>query len=465
MHTVSVNTVAGLKAVILTAQTNNLDDTITLTGNITFASAADAITINVTDGKTLTIQGDGFTLSGANLARVLDITAGTVVIENFTITNGTLSGNGGSFGAGINSASGLGARIFNAGTLTISNATITQNTATGSGTNGIGGGTGGNGAVGNLGSGGNGGTGSAGDLYFGRGGTNLGGGAGGPAVDSVVAGGAGGTATASTATIGDGGGGFDFRGAGSVSGAAMGAIYNTGTPNIVGASVISNNAGAGGGGGANDRPGTCGGFGRRGVGAIWNQSGAVNINASSLSAMVGNNGASGVIGGVSSLGSNVGFSSPAGANNIFNDSTTVDAALVLNRYHIYVPSTGGYLYTTDRNEYQALIKLIGTYVDDGIDHKIISQPYTAGSITAIPYYRLYIKPIRQYFWTTDVSEYNVQRAKTAEFGDDGIDGYIFPTAGVPRTVPLYRLAIKGTALHYWTTDKNEFDTLVATRVG
>ena len=149
MHTVSVNTVAGLKAVILTAQTNNLDDTITLTGNITFASAADAITINVTDGKTLTIQGDGFTLSGANLARVLDITAGTVVIENFTITNGTLSGNGGSFGAGINSASGLGARIFNAGTLTISNATITQNTATGSGTNGIGGGTGGNGAVGN----------------------------------------------------------------------------------------------------------------------------------------------------------------------------------------------------------------------------------------------------------------------------------------------------------------------------
>ena len=44
-------------------------------------------------------------------------------------------------------------------------------------------------------------------------------------------------------------------------------------------------------------------------------------------------------------------------------------------------------------------------------------------------------------------------------------GYIFPTAGVPGTVPLYRLSIKGTAIHYWTTNKNEFDTLVATRVG
>ena len=68
-HTASVSTVAQLKAAILTAQTDNLDDVITITGNITFAAAADAITINVTDGKTLTIQGGGFTINGAHQAR------------------------------------------------------------------------------------------------------------------------------------------------------------------------------------------------------------------------------------------------------------------------------------------------------------------------------------------------------------------------------------------------------------
>ena len=54
-HTASVNTVAQLKAAILAANTDGLDDVITLTSNITFASAADAIAINITDGKTLTI--------------------------------------------------------------------------------------------------------------------------------------------------------------------------------------------------------------------------------------------------------------------------------------------------------------------------------------------------------------------------------------------------------------------------
>ena len=475
-HTASVNTVAGLKAAILAANTDGLDDVITLTSNITFVSAADAIAINVTDGKTLTIVGGGFTLSGANLARVLNITAGTVVMQNLTITKGTLSGNGGSFGAGINGGSALGAGISNAGSLTISNVTITQNTATGggaggnggagSGANGIGGGTGGGGAVGSLGNGGNGGTSGIASLYVGLGGTSAGGGAGGAAAYSAVSGGVGGTAMAGLTTIGGGGGGGSgIGGRGGIGGAAAGAIYNTGTLNVIGGSVISNNAGAGGGGGANEFSGARGGFGGRGVGGIWNQGGTVDISAASMSAMAGNFGASGGIGGVSSFGSNVGFSSPPSVNNIFTDTSTVNTALVQNRYRIYVPSTGGYLYTTDSNEYQALIKLTGTYVDDGIDHKILSQAFTASGITAIPYYRLYIKPIRQHFWTTDVNEYNVQRAKTAEFGDDGIDGYIFPTAGVPGTVPLYRLSIKGTAIHYWTTNKNEFDTLVATRVG
>jgi len=48
MHYGQVSDVTGLKAAIATGNTDNVDDIITLTGNITFASATDAITINVT---------------------------------------------------------------------------------------------------------------------------------------------------------------------------------------------------------------------------------------------------------------------------------------------------------------------------------------------------------------------------------------------------------------------------------
>ena len=51
LHTASVSTVAQLKAAIATGNTDGSADTITLTGNITFAAVGDAISINVTDGS------------------------------------------------------------------------------------------------------------------------------------------------------------------------------------------------------------------------------------------------------------------------------------------------------------------------------------------------------------------------------------------------------------------------------
>lgn len=138
--TVSVNSVANLKAAITTGNTDGQDDIITLTGNITFASVADAISINVTDGHKLSIVGGGFTLSGNNLTRVLDVNSSgagsSVAIDNLTITNGFLTGNGGDVGDGVPGAAGgdaLGAGIRNAGTLSISNSAITFNKAAGGG--------------------------------------------------------------------------------------------------------------------------------------------------------------------------------------------------------------------------------------------------------------------------------------------------------------------------------------------
>jgi Repeat of unknown function (DUF5648) len=150
-----------------------------------------------------------------------------------------------------------------------------------------------------------------------------------------------------------------------------------------------------------------------------------------------------------------------GSANLTFSVTTLNPQ-AQNRYRIYIPSTGGHLFTTDKNEYDVLIKLTSSYLDEGIDHKIFLQSVTKNNQTTVPYYRLYIKSVRQHFWTTDANEYSVLRAQTTFFGDEGIDGYLFLSTGVTGAVPLYRLALANTAVHHWTIDKNEYDFLVKT---
>ncbi|BCD84061.1 hypothetical protein PSm6_04680 [Pseudomonas solani] len=166
--TTAVNNIADLKSAIATGNTDGVDDVITLTGNITFASFNDAITINVTDGHTLQIVGGGFALDGANKTRVLDVTTSgansKVALDNITIRNGLLVGNGANEGAPAMDS--LGAAIRNAGVLTITNSTITANKASGGG--------GGGGDFGGNYAGGGGGGGGFGTTLGGTGGTSAG---------------------------------------------------------------------------------------------------------------------------------------------------------------------------------------------------------------------------------------------------------------------------------------------------
>ncbi|RZJ31999.1 MAG: hypothetical protein EON85_02480, partial [Brevundimonas sp.] len=111
-------------------------------------------------------------------------------------------------------------------------------------------------------------------------------------------------------------------------------IYNTGTVNIIGTSVIASNLGAGGGGGGGGGAGNHAGVGGLGVGAIWNQGGTVNITAANFAAMTGNAGASGAIGGVVNSGSNTGFTTPTSVNTIYNNGGT------LNTSYNTAPSVG-----------------------------------------------------------------------------------------------------------------------------
>ncbi|WP_137746587.1 DUF4347 domain-containing protein, partial [Acidovorax sp. NB1] len=330
LHTASVSTVAQLKAAIATGSADGLDDVITLTGNITFASAADAVSINVTDGHNMSIVGGGFTLSGGNLARVLNVAtsgAGSAVsIDNLTITNGFVTGAGGDRTAGPGGAGGdaLGAGIYNAGTLTITNSTISSNKAAG------GGGAGGNQFNGSA-AGAGGGGGGYGSTFGGAGGGNFGGGiqagpsagvggrgsgfnsgsnflggAGGSTVGGAGSnygggysnGGGGGSANAGgSLQIGGGGGGSGYDAAGGRGGNAAGGIYSTGTLTVT-SSSITNNIGAGGGGGGgaiNGHGSGAGGVGGVGIGGIWNKGGTAKLDAATNTSLsTGNTGGGGV---------------------------------------------------------------------------------------------------------------------------------------------------------------------------
>ncbi|MEG0004134.1 MAG: DUF4347 domain-containing protein, partial [Comamonas sp.] len=256
--TVSVSSVAQLQAAITAGNTDGLNDLITLTGNISFATAADTISINVTDSQTMTIVGGGYTLSGGYLARVLNVGAtpdtSAVVIQNLVITQGLVAGTGGDGGQAAGAAMGGG--IYNAGKLTLDSVTVTNNAASGGGGGGgvagayAGGGGGGGGGIGGQ-DGGEGGTSGAGlyagtagsantggngggfdvDYMGGRGGSSVGG-AGSIGTNSYSNGGAGGTANNGSISIGGGGGGSGWDNVGGAGGSASGGIYNAGTGSI-----------------------------------------------------------------------------------------------------------------------------------------------------------------------------------------------------------------------------------------
>ncbi|GAC1030749.1 hypothetical protein thsps21_15760 [Pseudomonas sp. No.21] len=362
--TTAVNNIAALKSAIATGNTDGVDDVITLTGNITFASSSDGITINVTDGHTLQIVGGGFALDGAHKTRVLDVTTSgansKVALDNITIRNGLLVGNGANEGAPAMDS--LGAAIRNAGVLTITNSTITANKASGGG--------GGGGDFGGNYAGGGGGGGGFGTSLGGTGGTSAGaaitptspatvtgGNGGGPNPDfggrggsaaagsggsyfgngsntaGYTAGGSGGVANNGSISIGGGGGGGGSSAAGGRGAAAAGGIYNTssGILTIVNSSV-TNNLGAGGGGGggvASDQAANygrtgSGGDGGAGVGAIWNAGGTVRMDATSAGTLATGNVGGGGLGGKAAGAGNVDGNNGASTSTIYttNGGTT-----------------------------------------------------------------------------------------------------------------------------------------------
>ena len=104
---------------------NSTDEevTININSNITLAASPE-LNANI---KTLTINGNSYTIKGDNKYRFLNITSNQMVnINNITITN-------------CHAQDGVGGAIFNRGNLTITQSNLNNNTATGQNNNGYGG--------------------------------------------------------------------------------------------------------------------------------------------------------------------------------------------------------------------------------------------------------------------------------------------------------------------------------------
>jgi hypothetical protein len=228
--------------------------TITFTGNI--AETADPTAINLQNGVSLTINGDGHTLDGGSAHRGLFAYEGTITIEDLTIAHALAVGGAGGTGAG--GGAGLGGGLFIAGAdVTLNEVTFSDDTARG-GAGGAGMGSGGGGGMGgaggNQGSGGGGGGGVGSGAAGGAGSEDNGSaGAGGIIPYSGPGGGEGGEGTAGGASGGGGGGGlYSGKGGG---GGVMGQAGNDGAM-----------GGFGGGGGGLGGPGGFGGGGGGGGG-------------------------------------------------------------------------------------------------------------------------------------------------------------------------------------------------------
>jgi predicted outer membrane repeat protein len=138
--TAGVGDAAALQTAVIIAGRNGQADTITLTAGCTYTLTS-TLTVNADSGNTLTINGNGATISGGNARQVFYICLGAgVELNQVTITGGSDSffGGGGIYNGGTltitgstisNSSAGSGGGIRNNNTLTIRNSMLSGNSA------------------------------------------------------------------------------------------------------------------------------------------------------------------------------------------------------------------------------------------------------------------------------------------------------------------------------------------------
>jgi uncharacterized repeat protein (TIGR01451 family) len=165
--------------------------------------------------------------------------------------------------------------------------------------------------------------------------------------------------------------------------------------------------------------------------------------------------------------SNTVTASTSTAENTTANNTSVATASVsatpagvpVQRYRLYSDVTKEHHFTTDLNEYTVL-GASGNWVQEGTVGRVLDNPGSYNGVAAVPYYRLYDQETRWHHWTTDANEYYTLIGRP-NWDAEGVDGYILPTQAA-GTIELYRLTYPFLpGLHHWTTDPAEYQALIA----
>jgi uncharacterized protein (TIGR03437 family) len=131
-------------------------------------------------------------------------------------------------------------------------------------------------------------------------------------------------------------------------------------------------------------------------------------------------------------------------------------------YRIYDPFSKSYLYSADQNEYNYLASQ--GFQQQGSAGLVMSGPGTVGGLSNIAWYRVFVSATGSHFWTSDRNEFlsliNQQQAYVGE----GVAAFVMPylnpqgqiSPPVTNTIPFYRAAFQGANLHFWTSDPNEY---------
>jgi hypothetical protein len=148
-------------------------------------------------------------------------------------------------------------------------------------------------------------------------------------------------------------------------------------------------------------------------------------------------------------------------NNTSSSTVTVNASAAgvpITRYRLYSPVTLEHHYTTDLNEYTVLGGS-GAWNQEGPVGHVLNNPGGFNGVTAVLYYRLYNPATRWHHWTTDANEYYT--LVSIGWSGESVDGYILPTA-TTGAIQLYRMVHSTIAgLHHWTIDANEYSVLTS----
>jgi parallel beta-helix repeat protein len=150
-------------------------------------------------------------------------------------------------------------------------------------------------------------------------------------------------------------------------------------------------------------------------------------------------------------------------SGVFKVLYTTTPGIVVNRFRLFNNITAEHHFPTDANEYNFLsTNFPGIWVGEGVSMQMYNGPINVGGVEAVPYYRLYQKVQQLHFWTTSRNEYFlIREAFPTLYNAEGVDGYLFPTQ-VFGSIPLYRLLFKPRdPVHLWTVTQNEHDVLLA----